>query len=77
MQHCIDDKMSPHDWLKKKWAELVELVADMVSQKGKLPGSDIIGELSRKEAKEELVRCRGNVEEAVNACIKNRKKKVK
>ena len=76
VSHCVEDKMTPIDWLKNKWVELIEIVVDMVSQKGKLPGNDDVGELHRNEAKEELVRCKGNVEEAVDACMKSRKMKV-
>ena len=66
--------MKPLDWLKQKWAELSEAVIDMVSQLANQ--NDDVGELSKAEAKEELIKSKGDIKKAADACMKSRREKV-
>ena len=68
--------MKPIDWLKKKWVEHIAAVIDMTTQIAN-QNKDDVGELSNAEAKEELIKSKGDIKVAAEACVKARKEKVR
>ncbi|KAK3603441.1 hypothetical protein CHS0354_009421 [Potamilus streckersoni] len=73
----IEEKLTPMEWLKKKWQNWVDEVVAIVAAEGAASQQNDIGKLSSLEAMEALMECQGNIKMTVQKCVKERKEKFK
>ncbi|KAL3860237.1 hypothetical protein ACJMK2_010391 [Sinanodonta woodiana] len=71
----VEEKLTPIEWLKKKWQNWVDKVVAIVTAAGADSQPNDIGKLSSLEAMEALIECQGNIKMTVQKCVQERKEK--
>ncbi|XP_005111217.1 E3 ubiquitin-protein ligase lubel [Aplysia californica] len=73
LAQCSLHSLDPVQWLRTNWTNNVTQVALRAGKKGREEDQNCVGELSLAEAKAAYMSCNGNIKEAVNLCVRNRK----
>lgn len=73
VNHCGDT--NPVEWLSENWSNMIETVMTLASNVGHEANENIIGTISKQEARAALREHKGNIWAAVTECVETRQKK--
>ncbi|XP_057670807.1 E3 ubiquitin-protein ligase lubel isoform X3 [Diorhabda carinulata] len=71
--HCKDN--NPIEWLKENWENTISSVQTLATQLGREGPINIVGTVSKTEARDALRKHKGNLWPAVEECVEMRQKK--
>ena len=73
VNHC--GELNPIAWLTENWGNMIDTVMTLASNVGHEAEENIIGTISKSEAKEALRKHKGNIWASVTECVEGRQQK--